>query len=493
MDVLESKKGYDVNLKSNEIVIIKDGKKVSLREKQIIKGLSIVISGYGNKIIIEEPVEFRGSVIRISGNNNYVSIGSSNKELSFNINMPANGGIPTSGRKVIIGKGCYMGGVYMYCSDENHEINIGARCFFSDDVVLRTGDGHTIYSCDDFMPINANDGSIYIGEHVWLGSKARICKSVRINKHVIVGAGSIVTKCCNESYVVIAGVPAVKVRERVNWSSVNTQAYRRNMENKEGYKEWLEEIVSDNAEIARKIIAVIPARYASSRFPGKPLAVINGKPMIQWVYEKVKSVEEIEDVYVATDDERIYDTVEKFGGKAVMTGQCSCGSDRVYQACENIDADIILNIQGDEPMIKTEMIRDLISAFDDSTVMMATLKKEINTEEEINNPNIAKLITDVNNDAIYFSRSTIPYNRDNRDDVKYYKHIGVYGYTKEFLKKFVSLPQSAFENAEQLEQLRAIENGYKIRVIETQHQSIGVDLPEHIQQVEEEMRKEGLV
>ncbi len=240
----------------------------------------------------------------------------------------------------------------------------------------------------------------------------------------------------------------------------------------------------------KKIISIIPSRYASSRFPGKPLAMILGKPMIQWVYERVKSVEEISDVYVATDDQRIFDTVEGFGGKAIMTGECSCGSDRVYQACENIDCDIILNIQGDEPMIKIEMIRDLISAFEDSSVYMATLKKEITEEKDINNPNIAKLITDSENNAIYFSRSTVPYNRDNIKDIKYFKHIGVYGYTKKFLKKFVSLPQSSLEKAEQLEQLRAIENGYKIRVVETQHQSIGVDLPEHIAVVETALKNE---
>ena len=242
-----------------------------------------------------------------------------------------------------------------------------------------------------------------------------------------------------------------------------------------------------------KIVSIIPARYQSSRFPGKPLALIAGKPMIQWVYERVKTVQQISEVYVATDDQRIYDCVKLFGGKAIMTGECVCGSDRVYQACKDINCEIVLNIQGDEPMIKTEMIQDLISAFNDPSVQMATLKKEIFTESDINNPNIAKLIIDENNNAIYFSRSTIPYNRDNRDDVHYFKHIGVYGYTKEFLKKFVEMRQSSLEKAEQLEQLRAIENGYKIRVIETQYQSIGVDLPEHIKVVEDEMKKEGIV
>lgn len=240
------------------------------------------------------------------------------------------------------------------------------------------------------------------------------------------------------------------------------------------------------------IIAIIPSRYASSRFPGKPLANILGKPMIQWVYEKVSSVSEISEVYVATDDKRIFEAVTKFGGKAIMTGECSCGSDRVYQACEKINANIILNIQGDEPSIKTEMIRDLISAFNDSDVQMATLKKEITADEDVNNPNMVKVITDVNDNALYFSRSPIPFNRDSVEGVKYYKHIGVYGYTKEFLKKFVSMPQSSFEKTESLEQLRAIENGYKIRVIETKYQSIGVDLPEHVGLVEEELKKEGL-
>lgn len=242
----------------------------------------------------------------------------------------------------------------------------------------------------------------------------------------------------------------------------------------------------------KRIIAIIPARYLSTRFPGKPLALICGKPMIQWVYKKVSGVSEISGVYVATDDERIFSAVIEFGGKVIMTGECSCGSDRVYQACKNIDADIILNIQGDEPTIKIEMIQDLISAFNDPKVEMATLKKEISSNEDVHNPNIVKVITDVNDDALYFSRSVIPYNRDGVEDGNYYKHIGVYGYTKKFLKKFVSMPQSSLEKSESLEQLRAIENGCKIRVVETKYQSIGVDLPEHIELVEKELKKERL-
>lgn len=243
----------------------------------------------------------------------------------------------------------------------------------------------------------------------------------------------------------------------------------------------------------KKIIAMIPARYQSSRFPAKPLALIKGKPMIQWVYERVSAAEGISEVYVATDDERIYDEVIRFGGKCMMTGDCACGTDRVYQASKDIDCDIVLNIQGDEPLIKVEMIQDLISAFEDESVVMATLKKRVETEREVTDPNVVKVITDHNEDAIYFSRYGIPYNRDNRADVPYFKHIGAYGYTKEFLKTYVNLPEAELENIEKLEQLRVLENGYKIRVKETKHQSIGVDLPEHIALVEEEMKKEGIV
>lgn len=237
----------------------------------------------------------------------------------------------------------------------------------------------------------------------------------------------------------------------------------------------------------KNIIAVIPARYESSRFPGKPLAMINNKPMIQWVYENVKKVDEIKDVYVATDDNRILNAVMNFGGKAIMTSKNhKSGSDRINEAINKIadDIDIVLNIQGDEPMIKIEMIKTLISAFNDDSVYMATLKKKLYSKNDINNPNIAKVITDIHDNAIYFSRSTIPFNRDNIGNIKYFKHIGVYGYTKEFLAEFAGLDQGNLEIIEQLEQLRAIENGYKIRVIETEYDSIGVDLPEHISRVE---------
>lgn len=241
----------------------------------------------------------------------------------------------------------------------------------------------------------------------------------------------------------------------------------------------------------RKIIAVIPARYSSSRFPGKPLAKIKDKPMIQWVYEAISEIQEINEVYIATDDERIAECVNSFEGKYILTSdKHQSGSDRIEECVSKInidDNDIVLNIQGDEPLIKPEMVKKLISAFDDNDVYMATLKKEIINENEINNPNIVKVITDRNEYAIYFSRCTIPYNREGIDNIKYYKHIGVYGYKKYFLNKFTKLELSNLEIIEKLEQLRVIENGYNIKVLETEYESIGVDLPEDILLVEKQL------
>lgn len=240
----------------------------------------------------------------------------------------------------------------------------------------------------------------------------------------------------------------------------------------------------------KRIIAVIPARYQSTRYPGKPLAQICGKPMIQWVYEKLIDIYELSGIFIATDDHRIAEVVRGFNGNAIMTGEFNSGTDRVYEVIKDIDCDIVLNIQGDEPLIKKEMIRELISAFDNPRVKMATLKKEIYDYEEISNPNIAKVLTDTEDNAIYFSRSIIPYKVNNDEEVRYYKHIGVYGYTKEFLREFISLPPSNLEIAEKLEQLRAIENGYKIKVIETKYDSIGVDLPEHIKVIETKLKNQ---
>ena len=240
----------------------------------------------------------------------------------------------------------------------------------------------------------------------------------------------------------------------------------------------------------KKIIAVIPARYESSRFPGKPLAMIAGKTMIERVYERVREMPEIEEVLVATDDERIYDAVSSFGGKAVMTGQCNCGTERVYEAIKNLECNIVINVQGDEPLIRKEMIRDLLDAMKDENVLMATLRKRIVSREEIQNPNVVKVIVDRNEDALYFSRCPIPYNRDGIEGVSYFKHIGLYGYKKTFLCDYVKMDKSTLERCENLEQLRVFENGFPIRVKETVYESMGVDLPEHINQVERMLQDE---
>jgi len=240
----------------------------------------------------------------------------------------------------------------------------------------------------------------------------------------------------------------------------------------------------------KKIVAVIPARYESSRFPGKPLALIAGKTMIQRVYEQVQKVKLLDEVVVATDDNRIRREIEMHGGRVIMTGACKCGTERVYQAVQNIECDIVLNIQGDEPLIKGEMIQDLIRAITEEGVVMATLRKQITLKEEIDSPDIVKVVVDYEDNALYFSRCSIPYCRDIADRRKYYKHIGVYAYERAFLDKYMLMPEGFLENSEKLEQLRVLENGYKIKVWETIFDSIGVDIPEHIKRVEEELENE---
>lgn len=236
-----------------------------------------------------------------------------------------------------------------------------------------------------------------------------------------------------------------------------------------------------------KIIAIIPSRYGSSRFPGKPLAPISGKPMIQWVYENVKKVSFLDAVYVATDDPRIFDSVEAFGGNALMTSdKHTCGTDRLAECVEILkleNEDLVLNIQGDEPLIKAEMIQDLYSCFDNKDVYMGTLKKLIEVDDELNNPNVVKVVNDVNDYAIYFSRYCLPYEREIKK-ASHYKHIGVYGYKTWFLKKYSKMKKTPLEISESLEQLRVLENGYKIRVRETKYQTVGVDTPEQLQEVE---------
>jgi 3-deoxy-manno-octulosonate cytidylyltransferase (CMP-KDO synthetase) len=239
-------------------------------------------------------------------------------------------------------------------------------------------------------------------------------------------------------------------------------------------------------------VAIIPARYASTRFPGKPLAPIRGIPMIEHVYRNVSKSKAIREVWVATDDPRIEEAVLNFGGKCIMTSkEHQTGSDRLAEAAQKLDADLVINVQGDEPLIRGEVLDSLVDLFlQDDTLQMATLKSKIQDEEEIHNPNVVKVITNLFDEAIYFSRSPIPYNRDGRQ-VDYFKHIGVYAYTKKFLLEYVTLPQTELELAESLEQLRALENGAKIKVLETDMKLIGVDTPQDIQKVEEYLLSVG--
>lgn len=240
-----------------------------------------------------------------------------------------------------------------------------------------------------------------------------------------------------------------------------------------------------------KFMAIIPARYASTRFPGKPLAVLGGKTVIQRVYEQVSSV--LSEVYVATDDQRIYDCVEGFGGKAVMTREDhKSGTDRIEEAVEKIgtDADVIINVQGDEPFIQPSQVETLKHLFDAPETQIGTLGKLFESMEAVENPNSPKIVTDNRGFALYFSRSVIPYIRGiERNDwfgqYPFLKHLGIYAYRREVLAEVTRLPQSSLEKAESLEQLRWLQNGYRIRVGLTDVETIGIDTPEDLQRAEQ--------
>ena len=243
--------------------------------------------------------------------------------------------------------------------------------------------------------------------------------------------------------------------------------------------------------------AIIPARYASTRFPGKPLAVLGGKTVIQRVYEQVKSV--LDEVYVATDDERIFSSVEAFGGKAVMTrSDHQSGTDRIEEAAEKTDtkADVIINVQGDEPFIQPSQIQTLMHLFDDPSTQIGTLGKPFESMEAVDNPNSPKIVTDTRGFALYFSRSVIPFIRgvDRQDWFGRYpflKHLGIYAYRREVLAEVTKLPQSSLEKAESLEQLRWLQNGYRIRVGLTDVETVGIDTPEDLQRAEEFLKNKS--
>ncbi|WP_312763880.1 3-deoxy-manno-octulosonate cytidylyltransferase [Epilithonimonas sp.] len=233
-----------------------------------------------------------------------------------------------------------------------------------------------------------------------------------------------------------------------------------------------------------KVIAVIPARYNSTRFPGKMMEILGNRTIITTTYQNVLETGLFDEVFVATDSELIFDEISKNGGKAVMTGEHETGSDRIAEAVQNIDCDIVINVQGDEPFLKKEPLKQLIDVFykdDKKEISLASLKIQLKESDEIRNPNNVKVITDNNGFALYFSRSVIPFQRDLSYDVKYYKHIGVYAFRKEALLKFSSLEMTPLEISEKLEQLRYLENGMKIKMVETDFVGIGIDTPEDLE------------
>ncbi len=240
-----------------------------------------------------------------------------------------------------------------------------------------------------------------------------------------------------------------------------------------------------------RFIALIPARFASTRFPGKPLAMLGGKSVIQRVYEQVSRV--VDETYVATDDKRIYDAVEAFGGKVVMTrSDHKSGTDRIEEAAEKIggDFDVVVNVQGDEPFIQASQIESVCHCFDDPTTQIATLGKPFgNDMDTIGNPNSPKIVVDKKGFALYFSRSIIPFVRgvDSEEWPSAYpflKHLGLYAYRREVLREVTQLPQGVLEKAESLEQLRWLENGYKIRVGLTDIETVGIDTPADLERAE---------
>jgi 3-deoxy-manno-octulosonate cytidylyltransferase (CMP-KDO synthetase) len=239
-----------------------------------------------------------------------------------------------------------------------------------------------------------------------------------------------------------------------------------------------------------KITGIIPARFASTRFPGKPLTVIGGKSMIRRVYEQAKQASSLSSVVVATDDTRIEEHVKSFGGEVVMTGDHQSGTDRCFEAVMKFDpsAEVVINIQGDEPFIHPKQIDLVASCFTNRDVQIATLVKIITAKEELFNVNIPKVVLDKDKNAIYFSRQAIPFIRESREEEwigknTFYKHIGIYAYRLPVLEAITSLPQSSLERAEALEQLRWLENGYKIKVELTDFESVAIDTPSDLEKL----------
>ncbi|MCX5805669.1 MAG: 3-deoxy-manno-octulosonate cytidylyltransferase [Proteobacteria bacterium] len=247
-----------------------------------------------------------------------------------------------------------------------------------------------------------------------------------------------------------------------------------------------------------KKVIVIPARYASTRLPGKALREISGKPIIQWVYERALKSALKDSIFIATDDERIKDAAVSFDADVIMTSpECKSGTDRIYQAIKDREADIIINLQGDEPFIRADIIDSLFYAMEKENLTMATLCSPIDNEADYMNPNVVKVVLDRFGFALYFSRSPVPFFRNamssSRIEIKdpqfrarnsgcIYKHIGIYGFSRYFLKQYVEMEESILEAAESLEQLRVLENGYDIKVLITNYDGAGIDTEEDLEQ-----------
>ncbi len=240
-----------------------------------------------------------------------------------------------------------------------------------------------------------------------------------------------------------------------------------------------------------KSIAIIPARIASTRLPRKPLREIAGRPMIQRVYEAAKACRGLSEVIIATDSEEILSLAAHHGWTARMTSaDCRSGTDRVREVAQMVDADVYVNVQGDEPLARPEQLDTLLALMATAGVAVGTLKTHC-IESDIQNPNAVKVVTDLTGRALYFSRSAIPFNRDSRSGVQYFKHLGFYAYTRGALESFCSWPESELERTERLEQLRFLDHGVEIYVAETPFDSIGVDVEDDVKKVEEILRREG--
>jgi 3-deoxy-manno-octulosonate cytidylyltransferase (CMP-KDO synthetase) len=242
--------------------------------------------------------------------------------------------------------------------------------------------------------------------------------------------------------------------------------------------------------MAMRVIGVIPARFGSTRMEGKPLVKIRGKSMIERVYEQAKKAQSIDELYIATDDERIRREAESFGAKVIMTSrEHTCGTDRIAEAIQHLEGEIVVNIQGDEPLIEPTALDAVVKPMiADTSIQIATLITPIGNESEYQNPNIVKVAKDKYNFALYFSRCPIPYSREG-DRTGVFKHIGVYAYRRDFLLTFAKMEQTRCEKMEKLEQLRPLENGYKIKLVETSYNPISVDVPEDIVKVEKALEE----